>query len=214
MLALAAIALNAATAAAPTKPLTSEDKEYIWYEHIESEAKAGRAGPEVPSLITGIDGPDLKKRVIYAQLLYVVGPDAAPAVPALIRHVDDLDFWVRLRSIEALGGIGPHASASVPALTLALNDPEYSIANMAAWALGQIGPAAVTAVPNLQAVILNRPRNSDYYAMVMASSRVALAKITGKKGIQVVGLIVMLHEKDDGRTTLIPRLRQCVHSRN
>ena len=206
-IAVATIALeNRVIAAAPAKTLTAEDKEYAWYTNIESEAKAGRAGPEVPGLIAGLDGPDLKKRVIYAQLLYVVGPNAASAVPSLIRHVDDSDFWLRLRSIEALGGIGPDASAAVPALTLAVNDPDYPIANMAAWSLGQIGPAAVDAVPNLQASILHRPKNSDYYAMVVATSRVALAKITGKKGIQIVGLVALLREKDDPENTSYPAL--------
>ena len=199
-----AAAIPNANASTPLagKPAAQKQEE-DWYSFVETEVKAGRGKAQVPSLIAAIDGVDTNKRTLAAQLISLIGKDASDAVPSLIRHVNDRNFDSRLRCIEALGDIGQASFPAIPSLINALNDPYWVITNMAAYSLGGIGPQAQSAVPALEAV-LKRPKDSNRYATVAVTCRVALSRITGKQGVQVMALIAMLKEKDDEKNANWP----------
>ena len=103
-------------------------------EHADGETRRrvsfvlARLGPEakpaLPALIKGLKDADKPVRILSAETLGGIGPEAASAVAALGDAVrSDPSGTVRMRCADALAAIGPAAASARPALEAALQDP-------------------------------------------------------------------------------------------
>ncbi|MGB2864883.1 MAG: HEAT repeat domain-containing protein [Sedimentisphaerales bacterium] len=95
----------------------------------------------IPSLISAIEDPDKDVRIVAANALAAIGPDAREAVPALTRMLKDPELGPRCASAIALGRIGVAAKPALPALREALKDPDYEIRRMSKWVIELIEKA-------------------------------------------------------------------------
>ena len=105
----------------------------------------------LPQLLTALDSPDWKVKVIAAHTLGLSGIRSRPAIPALSNLIQDENADVRFAAAQALGGIG--TEAVVPALTEALQDPDENVRVSAAAAFQNIGSAANLAKAELIAAL-------------------------------------------------------------
>ena len=106
--------------------------------------KLGAEG--VPALSKLLEDRDGAVRVLAAESLGRIGPDAKEAVTGLAGAMKDKDDLLRSAAAAALGQIGAPA---VPSLIEILKGKDAEQQSLAAGALKQIGPDAKEAVPTL-----------------------------------------------------------------
>jgi HEAT repeat protein len=104
-----------------------------------------------------------REKIVAAETIETLGPDARSAVPALIAAMGDPSLSVRISVCSALAAIGPEARPAVPALATALADKagiapsrltyNYevgpSLRGSSATALASVGRDAAAATPAL-----------------------------------------------------------------
>ncbi|MCS6851413.1 MAG: HEAT repeat domain-containing protein [Gemmataceae bacterium] len=120
---------------------------------LESDNEAVRRGSAVALARSGLAAADklqqvLKHprasvRVLAAQTLAQIGPDARSATTALLDASQDSDAMVRLHAVEALASIDPQAPGVARALAQRLDDTSAAVCRSARAALAQAGSAAV-----------------------------------------------------------------------
>ena len=117
------------------------------------------------------DGPI---RLIAAEALGRIGPEAKAAVPDLIAALDGPDSRVRCEAVRALGAIGPDSAPAIPNLVrqLVRGQPELA----AEWSKDALVGIGVAAVPPLLEVL----RNDD------PDVRVVAIETLGKFGAKAV----------------------------
>ncbi|MBI4346450.1 MAG: HEAT repeat domain-containing protein [Elusimicrobia bacterium] len=127
----------------PTWHLVKAESEQ-GYDLTLQDPQAGRPPHDpLPELVTALRSSNWRHRYRAADLLGMMGPQAAPAVPDLVLALKDKHAPVRASAALALGNIGRAAGDSVGALTKALRDPHADVRYSAAIALGRMGtPAA------------------------------------------------------------------------
>ncbi|MBI5201127.1 MAG: HEAT repeat domain-containing protein, partial [Elusimicrobia bacterium] len=97
----------------------------------------------MPDLVAALRSSNWRHRYRAADLLGMMGAQAAPSVPDLVEALQDKHAPVRASAALALGNIGRPAGDSVKALTKLLKDPHADVRYSAAIALGRMGtPAA------------------------------------------------------------------------
>lgn len=97
----------------------------------------------LPDLLKALRSSNWRHRYRAADLLGMMGAQAASAVPDLIQLTKDKRSAVRASAALALGNIGPAADSAVPALQKCLDDRQSDVRYSAAVALGRMGsPAA------------------------------------------------------------------------
>ncbi len=95
----------------------------------------------------GVPKLEFPLRLIAADALGRIGPEARAVVPALIATLSDPDSRVRGAAVGTLGQFGPEAATAAPELArLAARGTVWHVAQSAAWALARIGPAAHPAI--------------------------------------------------------------------
>ncbi len=129
------------------------------------------------------DGPI---RLIAAEALGRIGPDAKAAIPDLIAAMGDPDSRVRAEAARALGGIGPDAAAAIPDLVRLLTRSHPAPA--AEWAKESLTQIGTPAVPALLEVL----RNDDPGACIAAIE--ALGKLGPRSSPSLPRLIACLHD--------------------
>ena len=132
-------------------------------------------------------------RLIAAEALGRIGPDAKSAIPELIKALSGPDSRVRSEAARALGAIGPAAAAAIPELVrVSSRTPANSASLWSQTALVQIGKAAVPAL----AEALRNPDQEVRLASIQTLGRF------GTKGEEAV-LPLLGALKDDE-----PRIRE------
>jgi len=126
----------------------------------------------LPELIAALSDSDIETRIVAAQALGAMGPDAETAVPALTRNLYYDVPHVRTAAAWALGEIGPAAKPAVPVLIVVLLTGSDNAREAAAVALGKIQDS--TAVPALASGLY------DESPWVRIFSAEAIARLTGQ----------------------------------
>lgn len=110
----------------------------------------------VPALVELLKHDDFYVRIVAADSLRKLGPEARSAVEDLTRALSDKNHRVRYAAAKALGAIGPDAKTTVPDLIVALGDSEPSVQFAAVEALRRLGIHAEGALPELQVLATNK----------------------------------------------------------
>jgi HEAT repeat protein len=139
-LALGAIGLSAADAAPALVKLLG-DQAPVRAKASVALAQLGPGG--VPALADGLKATRHTIRAGCAQVLALLGADAAPALSALSTALADSDAKVRTLVAVALGEQDGRAANAVPGLVRVLTDPEASVRAAAEQALLRVGSPAV-----------------------------------------------------------------------
>ena len=129
---------------------------------IEALCRMGPQHPQVmQTLLDGVRGNlDTRNAVsrrelqmAAAEVLGLLGADAAPALPDLIRAAESDWDLLRLSAVTTLGHIGPQSEIAIPALAdVILFDDAPEVRDAAAVSLGAIGTAAVPTLTQLASV--------------------------------------------------------------
>jgi HEAT repeat protein len=109
-------------------------------------------------VVRGLDARDVETRRAAADVLEVMGDEAAPAIDALTASLQDPDKFVRWTAARALTNLAAkhsaeQAAASVKGLTWLLSDQDLDLRLAAAYGLERFGPNARAAAPKLTRMI-------------------------------------------------------------
>jgi len=94
--------------------------------------------PFLDSLIHALRDPDPRVKELSAQVVGLVGAQAAVAVPDLLRMLADTAEGLRNTACLGLAGIGPAARDALPALRKALEDSRPDVRRSAQFAIDKI----------------------------------------------------------------------------
>jgi HEAT repeat protein len=119
-------------------------------------------------LITNLELPDPDDKLLAAQALKKIGPQAKIAVPSLIRvFKNEKNVEVREKVIESLTSVSQDAKLLIPLLVDALSDQEAAVRSSAIIGLARFGVEAQIAVPKL-VELLNDGNEAIHQAAVKA----------------------------------------------
>jgi hypothetical protein len=107
-------------------------------------------------------------RLVSAEILGAIGPDASSAVNALTLALEDRPGWIHFPNVVpgALGQIGPGASNAIPALQRVMHSDETVRAAYAAEALWRIDSGQKAAVTSF---LVNTLSSSNCFARLKAA---------------------------------------------
>ncbi len=114
--------------------------------------------------IVAFGNRDVYVRVVAAEALGKMGPEAADAIPALQALLKDEQASVREMGAEVLGQMGEQAAAAIPALRELLRDEQVPVRTKAAEVLGRMGPNAKEALPTLAETLYDKDPNVRAHA--------------------------------------------------
>jgi HEAT repeat protein len=118
----------------------------------------------VGRLEKALASPDRSVRILAADALIHMGPEARGAVGTLTATLADPDRDVRRLAAEALAAVGPDARAAVPALTAGLGSGETDTRIQAAHTLRSIGRDAAGAAGALAECLMDFSTEVRYEA--------------------------------------------------
>jgi HEAT repeat protein len=140
----------------------------------------------VPVLVELLGTPDEGRgadvRLMAAQALGHVGPDAGDAVPALRAALTDRSPDVRIAAAEALGKVGPAAAEAVPAMAALLKEEQPARVVRALKALRKLRGSNYQAVP----AFVEATRHPDAETRENAAEALGEAGAAAKDAIPVL----------------------------
>ena len=95
---------------------------------------------------------DMYVRIVAADQLRELGPDATAALDVLVAGLHDAEFRVRMSAVNALGKYGKAAESAIPEIVVCLADNESQVQAFAVQTLGRLaekGANTAMAVPAL-----------------------------------------------------------------
>jgi len=104
----------------------------------------GKGEKSTPELISDMQSPQEKDRLIAVRLLPGHKVDAAQIVPVMIEALKDKKTDVRRSAAIGLGDFGDSAKEAIPALQATLKDHNALVREAAGHALSRIDPTQFT----------------------------------------------------------------------
>ena len=96
------------------------------------------------SWMKDLDSADKRTRLVAADAIARMGPQAKPALPALIKLLNDPEKSIRMSGIVAIARIGAEAKPALPILQQLTTDPDPNISKAAKLAIEAIEPSFKT----------------------------------------------------------------------
>ena len=96
------------------------------------------------SWVKDLESSDKRTRLVAADAISKMGPEAKSAIPVLIKLVGDPEKSVRMSGIVALARMGAEAKPALPILRQIANDPDPNISKAAHLAVEAIEPSFKT----------------------------------------------------------------------